>query len=281
MRTGKTGLKYKFLFLLVFTMAAFSAWCQPPVINPQTPSESNPVQIDPKSLSQPQLRSLLEDKNRETGKDKNADLLKNTKIDKDSVVTDNLKKNAYSPEDTYGANVFSQSARMDLSELSTPPLDYPIGVGDHIIVALWGAAEYQNSYVIARDGAIFPQGLGKIYVQGLTFENARNIIYSRFKSVVPAGTNIAISLGQPRTININVTGEVNKPGPYTVSAFVNAFTLIGMAGGTTEFGDLRSILIKRNGRVIDELDVYKYLTTGELGKHIYLENNDFVIVGTV
>jgi len=281
MRTGKTGFKYKFLFLLVFTMAAFSAWCQPPVINPQTPSESNPVQIDPKSLSQPQLRSLLEDKNRETGKDKNADLLKNTKIDKDSVVTDNLKKNAYSPEDTYGSNVFFQSARMDLSELSTPPLDYPIGVGDHIIVALWGAAEYQNSYVVARDGAIFPQGLGKIYVQGLTFENARNIIYSRFKGVVPGGTNIAISLGQPRSINVNVTGEVNKPGPYVVSAFVNAFTLIGMAGGTTEFGDLRSILIKRNGRVIDELDVYKYLTTGDLGKHIYLENNDFVIVGTV
>lgn len=233
-------------------------------------------------MSQTQLSSLLSDKNSETGRDKNASLVKSSsKLDKDSVLKDNIKQNSYSPDQTYGANVFSNAAVADLSELSVPPLDYPIGVGDHIVVAMWGAAEYQQSYVVARDGSIFPQGMGKINVAGLTFDNARAILYSRFKNVVPPGTNISITLGEPRSINVNVVGEVKNGGPTTVSAFSNAFNVIAKAGGVTEFGDLRNIQIKRNGRVIDEIDVYKYLTSGDFGKHIYLQNNDFVIVDFV
>jgi protein involved in polysaccharide export with SLBB domain len=240
-----------------------------------------PSQIDPKNLSQPQLRALLEDKNKETGKDKNADLYKNDKIEKDSVVTDDIRSSAYSPKKTYGANIFALASVTNLSELSTPPLDYPIGVGDHIIVSLWGAAEFQEDYVVARDGAIFPTSLGKISVQGLTFDNMRAIVYSRFRSVVPGGTNISVSLGQPRSINVNVVGEVKRPGPQTVSAFSNAFNVIARAGGVSEFGNLRNIVIKRNGRQIDAIDVYEYLNTGDFGKHIYLQNNDFVIVNFV
>ncbi len=267
-----------FYIMLFGVLTALPAICQPPVTQ-EIPQELNPNQINPQELSQPQLRSLLEDRNRETGKDKNADMLKNDRIQKDSVMKDNIKKNSYSPDKTYGANFAAFAPTTSLEEMSTPPLDYPIGVGDHIIVALWAGSEFQENYIVARDGSIFPQGLGKIYVQGLMFENARNVIYSRFKSVVPAGTNISVSMGQPRTININVVGEVENPGPVTVSAFSNAFSVIYMAGGVTEFGDLRSIIIKRNGRVIDELDVYKYMTTGDFGKHIYLQNNDFVIIG--
>lgn len=277
--TRRTLCRYFVLFFLF--LISFSAYCQPPVQIPveQIPSQINPNQLDPKTLSQTQLSSLLSDKNRETGKDKNAPLVKTNKIDKDSVMKDDIKRNSYSPDQTYGADVFSNAAVADLSELSVPPLDYPIGVGDHIVVALWGASEYQESYVVARDGSIFPQGMGKINVAGLTFDNARAILYSRFKSVVPPGTNISITLGEPRTINVNVVGEVKNGGPTTVSAFSNAFNVIAKAGGVTEFGDLRNIQIKRNGRVIDELDVYQYLTSGDFGKHIYLQNNDFVIVG--
>ena len=270
---------YRYFAFTFILFIGFSAFSQVP--NPQLPTETNPTQIDPKTLTQPQLSSLLSDKNKEAGKDKNADLIKNTRLEKDSVIKDDIKRNAYSPSQTYGANVFSSAAAADLSELSTPPLDYPIGVGDHIIVAMWGAAEYQNSYVVARDGAIFPQGLGKINVGGLTFDNVRAVVYSRFKSVVPAGTNISITLGEPRSINVNVVGEVQRGGPITVSAFSNAFNVIAIAGGVTEFGDLRNIQIKRNGRVIDGIDVYEYLTSGDFGKHIYMQNNDFVIVGFV
>lgn len=278
MRSAIKSVFHKVLFFLILFIAGFSATAQPPV---QIPEGELPPNIDPKNLSQPQLRALLEDKNQNEGKDKNADLFKNNKIEKDSVIEDDIKGSAYNPRRTYGANVFAGAAAMDLSELSTPPLDYPIGVGDHIIVSLWGAAEFQEDYVVARDGAIFPTSLGKIAVQGLTFDNMRALVYSRFRTVVPGGTNISVSLGQPRSINVNVVGEVKRAGPVTVSAFSNAFNVIAKAGGVTDFGNLRSIIIKRNGRQIDEIDVYKYLTTGDFGKHIYLQNNDFVIVNFV
>ncbi|MBC7934260.1 MAG: SLBB domain-containing protein [Rhizobacter sp.] len=277
MRSAISSLFVKTVFFFSLFIAGFTATAQPPVEMP----ENVPTTIDPKNLSQPQLRALLEDQNQDAGKDKNAELYKNNKIEKDSVVEDDIKGNSYSPKKTYGANVFSFAAGTDISELSTPPLDYPIGVGDHIIVSLWGGSEFQEDYVVARDGAIFPTSLGKISVQGLTFDNMRSIVYSRFRSVVPAGTNISVSLGQPRTINVNIVGQVRKAGMITISAFSNAFTVIARAGGVNEFGNLRSIIIKRNGRQIDEIDVYKYLTTGDFGKHIYLQNNDFVIVGDV
>jgi protein involved in polysaccharide export with SLBB domain len=264
--------------LIFFNIQPISVFGQPPVLE-QMPREMLPTDLDPKKMSQAQLSALLNDKNTQnTGKDKNADLPKSIKLEKDSTVAGKNKEDAYSPEKTFGANVFINSSVTDLSELSTPPLDYPIGVGDHIIVALWGAAEFQQSYVVARDGAIFPQGLGKINVQGLTFENMRSVVKGRFGKVVPGGTKIAVSLGQPRSINVNVVGNVNKPGPVTVSAFSNAFNVIAVAGGVTDFGNLRNIQIKRGGKLIDSLDVYKYLTTGEFGNFLYLQNNDFVIV---
>jgi protein involved in polysaccharide export with SLBB domain len=280
MFSAKWSFLCKTLVFLLFSFIYIAAYAQPPA-GTQIPSEMLPSQLDPKNLSQPQLRALLEDNNKETGKDKNAEFYKKDNLEKDSIKTDDIRSSLYSPKKTYGADVFANAAGTSITELSTPPLDYPIGVGDHIIVSLWGAAEFQEDYVVARDGAIFPTSLGKISVQGLTFENMRAIVYSRFKSVVPPATNISVSLGQPRTINVNVVGEVNRAGIQTVSAFSNAFQVIGKAGGISQFGNLRSIQIKRNGTVIDELDVYKYLNTGDFGKHIYLQNNDFVIVGFV
>ena len=127
-------LKYPVFIFIVF--CSFKAYCQPPVIN-QNPTEILPNQVDPKQLSQTQLSSLLSDKNREnTGKDKNADFGKNTKLDRDSLIKDNIKAESYKPDQTYGADVFRGAASFDLAELSTPPLDYPIGVGDHIVVSL-------------------------------------------------------------------------------------------------------------------------------------------------
>jgi protein involved in polysaccharide export with SLBB domain len=285
---GIFGKKQWFLSLIA-VLASLQVFSQPV---PSAPSQQNPAEIlqnvDPRQLTASGFQSYFKDQNKakekETGPDRNKQnteilrRIENKSLDKDSLQKDNIKASAYSPDQTYGANIFSSAAINDLSELSTPPLDYPIGVGDHIIVALWGGGEFQEDYIVARDGSIFPAGLGKIYVQGLTFENARSVVYSRFIARVPAGTNIAISLGQPRSININVVGEVNNPGPVTVSAFANAFSVIAMAGGVTEFGNLREIQVKRAGKVIDNIDVYRYLNTGEYGRQTYLQNNDFIIV---
>ncbi len=268
---SKLILSLCFLFSLVITSA------QPPTTSP--PSGVDPTKLDPKTLTPTQLKSLLDDGNKDNGKDRNEDL-RNKKVEKDSLLVNGTNKTERGTP-TFGQEAFASAANSDLATLSTPPLDYPIGVGDIIIVALWGGADYQEEYFVGRDGAIFPKGLGKIYVAGFTFENVQRIVTSRFQSVTPPGTNVQVTLGQPRTINVNVVGEVQKPGPITVSAFSNAFNVIALAGGGNEYADLRKIIVKRKGVVVDELDVYKYLTTGEFGRKQYLQNGDFVIVGVV
>ena len=279
-------LKNLSLVLCVLLFFASAAYAQP---TPQQLSELIPSNVNPTQLSKSAFESFFKDNNQKSnaGADKNKENpeIKNrldshpeNAIEKDTVPQDNIKKSFYRPDATYGANVFQNVAMNDISELSIPPSDYPIGVGDHIVVSLWGGGEYQEDYIVARDGAIFPSGLGKITVQGLTFENAQKLIYARFSGAVPQGTNIQITLGQPRTINVNVVGEVANPGPKLLSAFSNAYNAIGLAGGITQYGNLREIQVKRNGRVIEVLDVYKYLYNGDVGKRIYLQNNDFVVV---
>ncbi len=268
-----------FLFLAIFCNF-LTAQGQPP---PKDPSGTDVPALPATGLPANQLYDALKDKNSEIGKSsigKDQNNALRNKINKDSLVKENTPQSANITEETYGMHLFRGGVVASITELSTPPLDYPIGVYDQLIVSLWNGAEATLDYTVARDGSIFPTGLGKIYVQGLTFEQMRSLIIQRFKSYVPASTNITVSLGQPRTVSINVAGEVNKQGPVTISAFTNAFNIIALAGGPTDMADLRNILIKRNGRVIDELDVYKYLTTGDFGKHIYLENNDFVILQT-
>ena len=271
-------LFFHLAFLFFFLMAAVSYGQMP--VNQQVVTDQIPSQVDPRTLTQSQLSALLNDKNRtDLGKDKNADAgIFKGRVNADTTLKNNYRIKKNESEKTFGEDVFSNASVTDLTELSTPPLDYPIGVGDHIIISLWGGAEFQENYVVAKDGAIFPKGLGKINVQALSFESMCSVVKAKFRSVVPSGTKISVSLGQPRSINVNVVGNVLNPGPITVSAFSNAFNVIAKAGGVTEYGNLRSIQIKRAGAVIDELDVYEYLTTGDFGKHIYLQNNDFIVV---
>jgi protein involved in polysaccharide export with SLBB domain len=285
MQTIQLILKKKFkLLLCLITVLVNTVTAQPPA---QQLNQLVPGAITPTSMTKSGFESFFKDNNQQknnTGGDKNKEnpeirkRLENKKLEKDSTQIDNLKRGYSRADDTYGANIFQNSAMNDVSELSIPPSDYPIGVGDHIIVSLWGGGEYQEDYIVARDGAIFPSGLGKITVQGLTFENAQQIIVSRFSTMVPTGTNIQVTLGQPRTINVNVVGEVSNPGPKILSAFSNAYNAIGLAGGISEYGNLREILVKRNGKVIEVLDVYKYLSTGDVGRRVYLQNNDFIVV---
>ncbi len=274
MHRGSQVFIFRFIIFTVFIFSTLFTFGQPPVTNP---NGSPTIPLPPVNMTNPQLQTLLSDENKNAGEDMNAKL-KNNRIYKDSLTEGRGTSRIPSAKGTYGANVFSNAAQFNTAELSTPPLDYPLGVGDNVVVSMYGGSEFQGKFIVGTDGSIFPKGMGKIYVGGVTFQNVQRILYSRFAAVVPAGTNIDISLGEPRSININVVNEVQNPGIITVSAFSNAFNVISKAGGITENGNLRNIQIKRNGRIIEELDVYKYLQTGDFGKHIYLQNNDFIIV---
>ena len=269
------------LFSLFFSLICFNTAFA------QVPTEQGDLPIDPnalKNVNPSDLMNYLKDNNQQAqkpGEDIHKSDQENSNksiIIKDSTQKDNIKSALAGPESVYGSNLFQNSQILQLAELSTPPADYPIGVGDHIVVSLWGGADFEQDYIVARDGSIFPQGLGKITVQGLSFANARSVVIGRFKKVIPHSTNISVTLGQPRSIVVQVSGNVQRPGPMVVSAFTNALNIIAMAGGVTQYGNLRNILISRNGKTIDSVDVYRYLSTGDFGKHLYLENNDFIIV---
>jgi protein involved in polysaccharide export with SLBB domain len=280
--TGQVITPFKkviFIFGIFFLFVVNLANAQNPNRDPSSPD----VPVLPTQLPPAQLYEVLKDKNGQGAKTTGTEMNKALKdrIEKDSLVREKTPQSQNVTESTYGMHLFTSGVVASITELSTPPLDYPIGVYDQIIVSLWNGAEATLDYTVARDGSIFPASIGKIYLQGLTFENVRSMLIQRFKAFVPPSTNIAVSIGQPRTISINVAGEVKNQGPVTVSAFTNAFNVIALAGGPTELANIRDIQIKRNGKVIDVLDVYKYLTTGDFGKHIYLENNDFVILQTV
>jgi protein involved in polysaccharide export with SLBB domain len=188
------------LLSVLACLFSLTATAQPPVSQQQI-SEMLPNGVDPTQMTKSNFDTYFRDNNqrKNTGTDVNKEnpeimkRLENKNLEKDSTQNDNIKKGNYRPDQTFGANVFQSAPMMDVSELSTPPLDYPIGVGDHIVVSLWGGGEYQEDYVVAKDGAIFPASLGKITVQGLTFEAARSLVYARFSSRVPAGTNIQVT----------------------------------------------------------------------------------------
>jgi protein involved in polysaccharide export with SLBB domain len=154
-----------------------------------------------------------------------------------------------------------------------------LGPGDEILISLWNAGELQKAYTIAKDGSIFPQLVGKIYLQGLTLESARREIGNRFKKVVPANTNIDVQLGKVRTIKVTIIGEVRRQGTYTISAFNTALNALFRAGGVSELGNLRKIEVRRDNRVVDIIDLYKYLQKESYTTETYLEDNDYIYVG--
>lgn len=184
-------------------------------------------------------------------------------------------------DNIFGQRLFSQkSMNFAPDENIIPPDDYLLGPGDEIIVTIWGTAEFYESYEVDKDGSIYPEGVGRINLLGVQLKTAREIIRSRFKSIVAAGANVEVVMGKARTIRVNVVGEVVQPGTYTLSALHTAFNALYLAGGPNEIGSLRKIYIKREGKTIDTLDVYDYLINGNIKNQIFLHNNDFVIVSS-
>lgn len=194
----------------------------------------------------------------------------------DPLVTKDEKDNA---KQIFGAGFFDNNL-FDLSDRgpSAPPLDYRLGPGDEIIVSMWGSAELQKTYTISKDGSIFPNLVGKIYLQGLNFDAASKVIESRFRKIIPSNTNIDVQLGKSRTIRVTVVGEVKRQGTYPISAYSTALNVLFRAGGVSDKGNLRKIEIRREGRTVEVLDLYKYLQKGEQAEEIYLEDNDYIFV---
>ena len=158
------------------------------------------------------------------------------------------------------------------------PANYVVGPGDHVNIEIYGASQKSESLEVSPDGIITISGFGPIHIAGLTVANAnakiKEQLGQRYKS-----SNILVTVGQTRTIMVNVMGEVTAPGTYTLSAFSTVFHAIYMAGGVTGVGTLRNIKVYRGGRQLTVVDVYDYILNGKLAGNVRLEDNDVIVVG--
>ena len=157
------------------------------------------------------------------------------------------------------------------------PQDYRLGPGDAVYIDVWGASQGQYQCTVSPEGVINIENYGPVNVDGLTVNQANQ----RLKSTLGkryAGSNIRLTVGQTKTITVNVMGEVKVPGTYTLSAFATVFNALYMAGGTNDIGTLRNIKIYRNGHLVSTCDIYDYILNGNMRGNVRLTSGDVIIV---
>ena len=158
------------------------------------------------------------------------------------------------------------------------PQNYRLGPGDAVYVDIYGASQKTEECTVSPDGAITIEGFGPVQVSGLTVAQAnarlRSTLGARYSS-----SKVRLTVGQTRTIMVNVMGEVKTPGTYTLSAFASVFHALYMAGGTNDIGTLRNIKVYRNNRLVSVVDIYDYILNGKLTGNVRLADNDVIVVG--
>ncbi|HMV14689.1 MAG TPA: SLBB domain-containing protein [Chitinophagales bacterium] len=160
-----------------------------------------------------------------------------------------------------------------------PPSNYILGVGDQLVVSIWGYADYNRLFYIDKDGYIQQENIGRVYLKGLTLEQAKGLLRTRFANAYMIDkSDFDVSINYSRVITINVVGDVENPGSYTFPAINTAYNILAYVGGPSKSGSIRDIQIKRDGKIIRNFDLYKFLFTPEKQDDIFLDNNDYIYV---
>ena len=158
------------------------------------------------------------------------------------------------------------------------PQNYILGPGDAVYIDIYGASQKTIESTISPDGEVTIEGFGPVQVSGLTVAQAnarlRSTLGARYSS-----SKIKLTVGQTRSIMINVMGEVKNPGTYTLPAFATVFHALYMAGGTNDIGTMRNIKVYRNNRLVSVVDIYDYILNGKLTGNVRLADNDVISVG--
>ncbi|MCS5587809.1 MAG: SLBB domain-containing protein, partial [Porticoccaceae bacterium] len=158
--------------------------------------------------------------------------------------------------------------------------NYLLGPGDELKIFFYGKLNQSLSLQINRDGIVdFPE-LGPVVLAGLTFGEAKDMLRSRVATQV-IGTQVNISMGSLRSMQVFVLGEAFKPGAYTVSSLTTITHALMSAGGVSDIASLRNIQLKRGGKTIATLDLYELLLSGNIGNDIRLQSSDVIYIPTV
>lgn len=190
----------------------------------------------------------------------------------EQAVLDKYRKRVFG-RDIFNKKNLSFEPNMNIAT----PSNYRLGPGDAVYVEIYGASQKSLESTVSPDGTITIEGYGPVQVSGLTVAQAN----ARLRSTVGArysSSQIKITVGQTRTIMVNVMGEVKAPGTYTLSAFSTVFHALYMAGGINDLGTLRNIKVYRGGKLISSVDIYDYILNGKLTGNVRLTDNDVIVV---
>ncbi|MBP7857224.1 MAG: SLBB domain-containing protein [Prevotella sp.] len=191
-------------------------------------------------------------------------------------ILDQQKKNK---RKVFGRDIFNnKDLTFEPAMNIATPQNYRLGPGDAVIIDVYGASQKTIESTVSPDGDIVVENFGPIQVSGLTVAQANARIRSKLGARYQS-SSIKISLGQTRTITINVMGEVKTPGTYTLSAFASVFHALYMAGGTNDLGTLRNIKVYRQNKLISTADIYDYILNGKMTGNVRLTDGDVIIVG--
>ena len=159
------------------------------------------------------------------------------------------------------------------------PENYKVGPGDEISISIWGFNEFSETLEVDERGYISPSSYGRIYVKGITFKNMRSILKKKFSTFFDMqNSEIDVSLSYSRVITVNIIGEVYNPGSFTIPAINTAFNALIASGGPNQIGSVRNVYIKRDGKTVDSLDVYKFLFDPQISNDIYMQDGDYIFI---
>lgn len=185
----------------------------------------------------------------------------------------------------FGRNIFNnRNLTFAPSQNLATPANYKLGPGDEVIIDIWGSNQTTIREIISPDGNINIETIGLIYLNGMTIKDAENYLRRELSKIFSIGndnsstSDIKLSLGQIRTIQINIMGEVAMPGTYALSSFSTIFHALYRAGGVSNLGSLRNINLIRNGKKVASVDVYDFILKGKTMDDIRLQEGDVIIV---
>lgn len=200
-------------------------------------------------------------------------------------LTDSISTRQKAEKDIFGRNIFNnKNLTFAPSQNLATPANYKLGPGDEVIIDIWGANENTIRQTISPDGYISVENLGLVFLNGKTIKEADNYLRKELNKIYSGITEenptseIKVTLGQIRTIQINVMGEVELPGTYALSSLSTVFHALYKAGGVNELGSLRNIQLMRNGQKVATVDVYEFMLKGKTLSDIRLQEGDVIIV---
>lgn len=185
----------------------------------------------------------------------------------------------------FGHEIFTGKQLSFEPNINLPtPENYILGPGDEVVVDIWGENEASFRQTISPEGRIMVSQVGPVYLNGMSIKKANEFLRKKFAQKYAGidgddpSSEISLSLGNIRTIQVNILGEVSKPGTYRISSFSNVFHALYVAGGVTNRGTIRAVEVLRGGKLYAKIDMYPFILSGKFENDFQLRDNDVVRV---